>query len=57
MRLAFDDEELTVDFAGLEKPRELAAALAIQAAWGLGLFLLGRWLWNRSVRHVTLQGG
>lgn len=35
----------------------LAQALLLQAAWGVGLFLLGRWLWNRAVRQVTLQGG
>ncbi len=36
---------------------DLARALLLQAAWGLGLFVAGRWFWNRSVRHVTLQGG
>ncbi len=35
----------------------LAHALLVQAAWALGLLLVGRWFWNRSVRHVTLQGG
>jgi ABC-2 type transport system permease protein len=36
---------------------ELAEALLLQAAWALGMFLLGRWLWNRALRQVTLQGG
>jgi ABC-2 type transport system permease protein len=35
----------------------LIAGLLVQAAWAVGLLLAGRWLWNRSVRHVTLQGG
>jgi ABC-2 type transport system permease protein len=36
---------------------ELTRALLAQAGWAVGLLLLGRWFWNRSVRHVTLQGG
>jgi ABC-2 type transport system permease protein len=44
-------------FLGLRRGPALAEALLLQAAWGVALFLLGRWLWNRSVRHVTLQGG
>lgn len=35
----------------------LARGLLLQAAWAVGLLLLGRWIWNRAVRHVTLQGG
>jgi len=44
-------------FLGLREGAALPAALSLQAGWAVGLFLCGRWLWNRSVRHVTLQGG
>ena len=36
---------------------DLYWSLLIQAAWAVGLFLLGRWLFARAVRAVTLQGG
>ncbi len=35
----------------------LAAALAQQALWLVGLVLAGRWLLGRMVRRVTLHGG
>ncbi len=44
-------------YLGLRPGTELVEALTLQAAWAVGLFLLGRWTWNRSVRLVTLQGG
>jgi len=44
-------------YLGKRTGAALPAALLLQAAWGVGLFLLGRWLWNRAVRQVTLQGG
>ncbi|MBU0742732.1 ABC-2 family transporter protein [bacterium] len=44
-------------FLGLREGADLPAALLLQAGWASGLFLFGRWLWNRSVRQVTLQGG
>jgi ABC-2 type transport system permease protein len=44
-------------YLGRRTGEELAAALLLQAAWGLGLFVLGRLFWSYSVRHVTLQGG
>jgi ABC-type uncharacterized transport system permease subunit len=44
-------------YLGKRTGPDLAEALLAQAAWGAGLFLLARWMWNRSVRHVTLQGG
>jgi ABC-2 type transport system permease protein len=44
-------------YLGKRSGPALAEALLLQAAWGLGLFLAGRWLWNRAVRQVTLQGG
>lgn len=44
-------------FLGMRRGPALAEALALQATWAVGLFLLGRWVWNRSVRQVTLQGG
>jgi len=36
---------------------DLAAALLLQAAWGVGLLLAGRLVWAYSVKKVTLQGG
>ncbi|MDO9695015.1 MAG: ABC-2 family transporter protein [Candidatus Latescibacteria bacterium] len=44
-------------YLGQRPGASLADALLLQAAWALGLSVLGRWFWNRSVRHVTLQGG
>lgn len=44
-------------YLGRHEGDALAKALLTQAAWAIALLLLGRWLWNRSVRHVTLQGG
>ncbi len=44
-------------YLGRREGTDLALALLGQAAWAAGLLLLGRWFWNRSVRHVTLQGG
>lgn len=31
--------------------------IAAQAAWVVALWLLGRWLWSRAVRAVTIHGG
>lgn len=31
--------------------------LAVQLAWIAALWALGRWLWARQLRHVTIQGG
>jgi ABC-2 type transport system permease protein len=44
-------------YLGKRPGTELYEALLLQAAWGVGLLLAGRWLWNRAVRQVTLQGG
>ncbi len=44
-------------YLGRRSGDDLARGLLIQAAWAVGLLAAGRWLWNRSVRHVTLQGG
>ena len=44
-------------YLGRRPGEELAAALLVQAAWAVGLFVAGRLLWAFSVRHVTLQGG
>ena len=44
-------------YLGRRTGDELAAALFLQAAWGVGLFVAGRLFWNYSVKHVTLQGG
>ncbi len=44
-------------YLGRRTGEELVAALLVQAAWAVGLFVAGRLLWAFSVRHVTLQGG
>ena len=36
---------------------ELYAALLLQLAWAVGLFVAGRLIWRISVRHVVVQGG
>jgi len=44
-------------YLGQRTGTALLEALVVQAAWSVGLFLLGRWLFARAVRAVTLQGG
>jgi ABC-2 type transport system permease protein len=44
-------------YLGKRQGAALPEALLVQLAWALGLFLAGRWLWNRAVRQVALQGG
>ena len=44
-------------YLGRHAGADLAAALLVQAAWALGLFLAGRWYYDRAVRQVTAQGG
>ncbi len=44
-------------YLGLRTGHDLIISLIVQAAWALGLFVLGRLLWSVSVKHVTLQGG
>jgi viologen exporter family transport system permease protein len=44
-------------YLGKRPGMEMWWALALQAAWALGLYLAGRLVWNISVRHVTVQGG
>jgi ABC-2 type transport system permease protein len=44
-------------YLGKRTGPELTSSLLAQAAWSIGLLLLGRWFWNRAVRQVTLQGG
>ncbi len=44
-------------YLGHYSGQALAGALLLQAAWAAGLFMLGRGVWARAVRHVTLQGG
>ena len=34
-----------------------ALMLAVQAGWAVGLILLGRLVWRRAVRVVTINGG
>ena len=44
-------------YLGLRPGPALYEALLLQAAWAVGLFVAGRFVWAKSVRHVTLQGG
>lgn len=44
-------------YLGKRSGADLTEALLLQAAWAVALLIAGRWLWNRSVRAVTLQGG
>ncbi|MFT5233779.1 MAG: ABC-2 type transport system permease protein [Candidatus Krumholzibacteriia bacterium] len=44
-------------YLGKRTGDDLVQALLIQAGWSLGLFVLGRIVWHRSVRHVIVQGG
>ena len=44
-------------YLGLRPADQLQSALLLQAGWALGLFVVGRLVWNASVRRVTLQGG
>jgi len=44
-------------YLGKRTGDDLVQALLIQAGWSLGLFVLGRIVWSRSVRHVIVQGG
>ena len=44
-------------YLGQRRGEDLVAALLVQAVWALGLFLIGRRLWSRALRAVTLQGG
>jgi ABC-2 type transport system permease protein len=36
---------------------EWLLSLAVQLMWIAALMLLGRWLWARQLRNVTVQGG
>jgi len=44
-------------YLGKRPGTELWAALGVQVAWAVGLYLAGRIVWRRSVRQVTVQGG
>jgi len=44
-------------YLGKRSGGDLATALGIQLAWAVGLYLAGRVVWRRSVRHVIVQGG
>lgn len=36
---------------------EWLISMGVQLLWTVGLFALGRWMWNRQLRYVTVQGG
>lgn len=42
-------EQLTVS--------EALLALLIQFSWGIVFFLIGKWMWSRAVRQITVNGG
>lgn len=44
-------------YLGKRTGADLSQALLIQVAWSVGLFVLARLVWHRSVRHVIVQGG
>ncbi len=44
-------------YLGKRQGDDLVAALLIQLAWSVGLFIAGRLVWRRSVRNVIVQGG
>jgi len=44
-------------YLGKRPGDELYAALFLQLAWAVGLFVAGRLVWRVSVRHVVVQGG
>lgn len=44
-------------YLGKRPGDELYAALLLQLAWAVGLFVAGRLIWRYSVRHVVVQGG
>ena len=44
-------------YLGKRPGDELYAALLLQLAWAVGLFVAGRLVWRISVRHVVVQGG
>ncbi|MDP9348428.1 MAG: ABC-2 family transporter protein [Gemmatimonadota bacterium] len=44
-------------YLGRYAGEEVLLMLALQAAWALGLYLVGRWMWDVVVRRLTIQGG
>lgn len=44
-------------FLGVASPADMAGYLLIQAAWGLGLMLACRWVMQRGLRKLVIQGG
>jgi len=44
-------------YLGKRPGDELYAALLLQLAWAVGLFVAGRLIWRISVRNVVVQGG
>ena len=44
-------------YLGRLQGQELFFALGLQAAWGVALLLVGRWLWGRAALRLEVQGG
>ena len=47
----------TAIYLGRVGPAAAAWALVGQAAWAVGLLLVGRWAWDAAMRKVTIHGG
>ncbi len=44
-------------YLGKHQGPDLARVLLVQLAWSVALFVAGRFVWQRSVRNVIVQGG
>jgi ABC-2 type transport system permease protein len=44
-------------FLGRLSPNEVAMGFARQFFWIAMFFVIGRWIWNRGIRHYTAVGG
>ena len=44
-------------YLGRYAGEEILWMLGFQVVWGLGLYLIGRWMWGSVVRRLTIQGG
>ncbi len=44
-------------YLGKRQGDDLFSALLLQVGWSVGLFIVGRIIWHRSVKRVTVQGG
>jgi ABC-2 type transport system permease protein len=47
----------TTIFLGMQDSGEALELIALQWFWIAALWLLGRWMWNGSIRQITIHGG